>query len=83
MGSLCPLQKMQMVYFFTVGKSLVIISSVRRMIVVILKVLFLCYWDEETVEINLKGVKIPHFNISDLISDAVRARKNFNPIGSR
>ena len=41
MESLCPLQKLKMVYFFTVGKSLAVISSVRRMIVVILKVLFL------------------------------------------
>ncbi len=32
---------------------------------------------------RLNNVNIPHSNISDLISDAVRGRKNFNPTGSK
>ena len=41
-------------------------------------------WDE-TGRVSLDGVDIPRSNISDLdlISDAVRGRKNFNPVGSR
>ena len=39
-------------------------------------------WDE-TGRVSLDGVDIPHSNISDLISDAVRGRKKFNPVGSR
>ena len=39
-------------------------------------------WDE-TGGVSLDGVDIPRSNISDLISDAVRGRKNFNPFGSR
>jgi hypothetical protein len=33
--------------------------------------------------VRLNNVDIPHSNISDLISDAVRKRKNFNPTGSK
>ena len=32
---------------------------------------------------KLEGESIPQSNISDLISDALRARKNFNPTGSK
>ena len=32
---------------------------------------------------KLEGEIIPQSNISDLISDALRARKNFNPTGSK
>ena len=32
---------------------------------------------------KLEGENIPQSNISDLISDALRARKNFNPTGSK
>ena len=39
-------------------------------------------WDK-TGEVKLEGENIPQSNISDLISDALRARKNFNPTGSR
>lgn len=39
-------------------------------------------WDE-TGQVKLEGETIPQSNISDLVSDAVRARKNFNPTGSR
>jgi hypothetical protein len=35
-------------------------------------------WDE-TGQVKLNGVQIPYSNISDLIGDAVRSRKNFNP----
>ena len=38
-------------------------------------------WDESG-QVKLKGETIPQSNISDLVSDAVRARKNFNPRGS-
>ena len=39
-------------------------------------------WDK-TREVKLEGENIPQSNISDLISDALRARKNFNPTGSK
>lgn len=39
-------------------------------------------WDESG-QINLEGEIIPQSNISNLISDAMSARKNFNPTGSR
>ena len=39
-------------------------------------------WDKSG-EVSVAGKTIPQSNISDLISDALRARKNFNPTGSR
>ena len=39
-------------------------------------------WDK-TGQVRIDGVTIPQSNISDLVSDAMRARKNFNPNGSR
>ena len=39
-------------------------------------------WDK-TGEVKLEGESIPQSNISDLISDALRERKNFNPTGSK
>ena len=39
-------------------------------------------WDKFG-QVTLDGVEIPHSNISDLLSDAVRGRKTFNPIGSK
>ena len=39
-------------------------------------------WDESG-RVTLEGVKVPESNISDLVSDAVRGRKNFNPAGSK
>ena len=39
-------------------------------------------WDESG-HVTLDGVKVPESNISDLVSDAVRGRKNFNPVGSK
>ena len=39
-------------------------------------------WDE-TGQVTLDGKKIRGSNISDLISDAMRSRKNFNPTGSK
>ena len=39
-------------------------------------------WDESG-QVSVEGKKIPQSNISDLVSDAMRARKNFNPTGSR
>ena len=39
-------------------------------------------WDKAG-EVKLEGENIPQSNISDLISDALRARKNFNPTGSK
>ena len=39
-------------------------------------------WDK-TGEVKPEGENIPQSNISDLISDALRARKNFNPTGSK
>ena len=38
---------------------------------------------KKTGEVKLEGENIPQSNISDLISDALRARKNFNPTGSK
>ena len=37
-------------------------------------------WDERG-QVILKGTLIPKSNISDLISDAMRSRKHFNPVG--
>ena len=42
MESRRPLPKLKMVYFFTVGKSLAVISFAPRMIAVILKMLLQC-----------------------------------------
>ena len=39
-------------------------------------------WDDSG-EVKLEGKTIPQSTISDLISDAVRGRKNFNPTGSK
>ena len=39
-------------------------------------------WDN-TGQVTVDGSNIPHSNISDLISDAVRGRKKFNPVGSK
>ena len=39
-------------------------------------------WDDMG-QVLLKGVLIPKSNISDLISDAMRPRKYFNPVGVR
>ena len=39
-------------------------------------------WDESG-RVTLNGVKVPESNISDLVSDAVRGRKHFNPVGSK
>ena len=39
-------------------------------------------WDESG-QVSLDGKTVPHSNISDLLSDAVRWRKNFNPTGSK
>ena len=39
-------------------------------------------WDERG-QVILKGDLIPKSNISDLISDAMRSRKHFNPVGVR
>lgn len=39
-------------------------------------------WDESG-KVKVDGREIVNSNISDLISDAVRARKNFNPTGAR
>ena len=39
-------------------------------------------WDK-TGQVKLEGQSIPQSNISDLISDALRARKNFNSTGSK
>ena len=39
-------------------------------------------WDDMG-QVLLDGVLIPKFNISDLVSDAMRPRKHFNPIGVR
>ena len=38
-------------------------------------------WDESG-QVKLDGKLIPSSNISDLVSDAMRERKNFNPVGS-
>ena len=37
-------------------------------------------WDERG-QVILKGDLIPKSNISDLVSDAMRSRKHFNPVG--
>ena len=37
-------------------------------------------WDEMG-QVLLNGVLIPKSNITDLVSDAMRSRKNFNPVG--
>ena len=37
-------------------------------------------WDEMG-QVLLNGVLIPRSNITDLVSDAMRFRKNFNPVG--
>ena len=34
-------------------------------------------------QVKIDGVNVPQSNISDLISDGVRQRKNFNPTGSK
>ena len=34
-------------------------------------------------QVLLDGVLIPKSNISDLVSDAMRSRKHFNPVGVR
>ncbi len=39
-------------------------------------------WDKSG-EVSVAGETIPQSNISDLISDALRAGKNFNPTGSK
>ena len=39
-------------------------------------------WDK-TGEVKLEGENIPQSSISDLIPDNLRARKNFNPTGSK
>ena len=39
-------------------------------------------WDDMG-QVLLKGVLIPKSNISDLVSDAMRSRKHFNPVGVR
>lgn len=39
-------------------------------------------WDEDG-KVKVDGKEIVDSNISDLVSDAVRARKNFNPTGAR
>ena len=39
-------------------------------------------WDDMG-QVLLKGVLIPKSNITDLVSDAMRPRKHFNPVGVR
>jgi hypothetical protein len=39
-------------------------------------------WDD-TGQVKIDGETIPNSNITDLVSDAMRSRKNFNPVGSR
>ena len=39
-------------------------------------------WDDMG-QVLVDGVLIPKSNITDLVSDAMRSRKNFNPIGVR
>ena len=39
-------------------------------------------WDQ-TGRVKIEGQTIPNSNISDLVSNAMRERKNFNPVGSR
>ena len=38
-------------------------------------------WDRSG-EVKIRGVTIPNSNISDLVSDAMRSRKDFNPTGA-
>ena len=39
-------------------------------------------WDDKG-QVLVDGVLIPKSNISDLVSDAMRSRKHFNPVGVR
>ena len=39
-------------------------------------------WDK-TGQVKIEGESIPGSNISDLVSDAMRSRKNYNPEGSK
>ena len=39
-------------------------------------------WDR-TGQVKIEGETIPNSNISDLVSDAMRSRKNFNPTGAK
>ena len=39
-------------------------------------------WDK-TGQVKIEGETIPVSNISDLVSDAMRFRKNFNPTGGK
>ena len=39
-------------------------------------------WDK-TGQVKFEGEIIPNSNISDLVSDAMRSRRNFNPMGSK
>ena len=39
-------------------------------------------WDK-TGQVKLDGKDVQGSNISDLLSDAVRSRKNFNPVGPK
>ena len=39
-------------------------------------------WDK-TGQVKIEGKTIPNSNISDLVSDAVRSRKDFNPTGAK
>ena len=39
-------------------------------------------WDDMS-QVLVDGVLIPKSNISDLVSDAMRSRKHFNPVGVR
>ena len=39
-------------------------------------------WDK-TAQVKIEGETIPGSNISDLVSDAMRSRRNFNPTGAK
>ena len=39
-------------------------------------------WDK-TGQVKIEGEAIPNSNISDLVSDAIRSRKDFNPTGAK
>ena len=39
-------------------------------------------WDK-TGQVKIEGETIPNSSISDLVSDAMRSRKNFNPTGAK
>ena len=39
-------------------------------------------WDK-TGQVKIEGETIPNSNISDLVSDAMRSRKDFNPTGAK